>query len=351
MWTLSRSGRASAHWCARSGATQTRRCSPRRDDIQVAIDAWHLAQGGRPIGQAAYQELLRNIGYLVAEPAEVSVATTHVDPEIATVAGPQLVVPVTNARYALNAANARWGSLYDALYGTDAIPRQGDPSPAPGLNKQRVALVIARGRDFLDQAAPLATGSHADAVSYQLSDGRLMVTLSSGAQTALAHEPVFVGYRGDATALSAVLFRHHNLHIELRIDRAHPIGRDDPAGIADVVLEAAVTTIQDCEDSISAVDAADKVVAYRNWLGLMNGTLAETFEKNGKPLTPPAARRPRLSNAPNGGTLSLPGRSLMLIRNVGLHMYTDAVLDADGGEIPEGMLDAVVTSLITACTI
>jgi malate synthase len=316
-----------------------------RDALQAAIDAWHLAHRGRPIGQDAYQEFLHNIGYLVAEPDEVSIATTHVDPEIATIAGPQLVVPVTNARYALNAANARWGSLYDALYGTDAIPREGDAAPGPGLNKRRVAQVIARARKLLDQAVPLLTGSHAEIVSYQFGDGRLTVTLNGGAQTALAHEPAFVGYRGDATALSAILFRHHNLHIELRIDLTHPIGRDDPAGIADLVLEAAVTTIQDCEDSISAVDAADKVVAYRNWLGLMNSTLTETFEKNGKPLTR-RLHTDRVYNAPNGSTLTLPGRSLMLIRNVGLHMYTDAVLDADGAEIPEGILDATVTALI-----
>jgi malate synthase len=325
-----------------------------RDEMQAAIDAWHAARRGGPIDQVAYQAFLREIGYLVPEPEDVAVATENVDPEIASIAGPQLVVPVTNARYALNAANARWGSLYDALYGSDAIPMEADAAPGPGFNKRRAALVVARAKRFLDEAVPLLAGSHVDAVSYQFVDRRLMVTLGSGAQTALAHEAAFVGYRGDATALSVLLFRHHGLHIEVHIDRTHRIGCDDPAGIADVALESAVTTIQDFEDSIAAVDAADKVAAYRNWLGLMTGTLTETFEKGGKPLT----RRlhtdrfytvpdidPEWSDA-GAGTLRVAGRSLMLVRNVGLHMYTDAVRDAEGADIPEGMLDAVVTSLI-----
>ena len=320
-----------------------------RDEMQAAIDAWHLARRGRPIEQAAdwaaYHDFLRGIGYLMPEPERISIDTENVDPEIASIAGPQLVVPVTNARYALNAANARWGSLYDALYGTDAIPLEGDAAPGGGFNKQRAALVVARARKFLDETVPLFSGSHADAVAYQLVGGRLMVTLSSGAHTALAHEAAFVGYRGDASGLSVLLFRHHGLHIEVQIDRTHRIGRDDPAGIADVVLEAAVTTIQDFEDSVAAVDAADKVDAYRNWLGLMTGTLTATFEKGGKPLT----RRldtDHFYTAPGGDTLRVAGRSLMLVRNVGMHMYTDAVRDADGTEIPEGMLDAAVTSLI-----
>jgi malate synthase len=316
-----------------------------RERMQAAIDAWHLGHRGQPIDKAAYHSFLREIGYLLAEPDHVVVATANVDAEIALIAGPQLVVPVTNARYALNAANARWGSLYDALYGTDAIPQDGGAAPGADFNTRRAALVIARAREFLDQAVPLRVGGHAEATSYQLSDGRLTVTLRSGAQTTPADAAAFVGYRGDVTALSAVLFRHHNLHIELRIDRTDRIGHDDPAGIADVVLEAAVTTIQDCEDSISAVDAADKVLAYRNWLGLMKGTLVETFEKSGKPLTR-RLHTDRVYTAPNGARMTLPGRSLMLIRNVGLHMYTDAVLDAEGAQTPEGLLDAAVTALI-----
>ena len=316
----------------------------KRDEMQAAIDAWHVTHRGQAHDPIAYQAFLHDIGYLVAERAAVNVDTANVDPEIATIPGPQLVVPVTNARYALNAANARWGSLYDALYGTDAIPEDDGAARGPGLNPIRVQRVIARVRQFLDQAVPLFSGSHADVASYELSRGRLMATLKNGSHCALAHEPQFVGYRGDVTALSVLLFRHHHLHIELHLDRAHPVGRVDDAGISDVVLESAVTTIQDCEDSIAAVDAADKVAAYRNWLGLMRGTLAETFAKAGKPLTR-RLHTDRTYTAPDGGTLTLPGRSLMLIRNVGLHMYSDAVL-LDGTEVPEGILDAAITALI-----
>ena len=320
----------------------------KRDEMQAAIDAWHVTHRGQTVDPVAYQEFLREIGYLVPEPATVTVDTANVDPEIASIAGPQLVVPVTNARYALNAANARWGSLYDAFYGTDAIPEDADSTgratSGPGLNPIRVKRVVARVREFLDQAVPLFSGSHADVVSYQLTDGRLIAILASGAHTALAHEAQFVGYRGGAAALTTLLFRHHRLHIELHIDHAHPVGKLDQAGISDVVLESAITTIQDCEDSIAAVDAEDKVLAYRNWLGLMRGSLADTFTKNGKPMTR-RLHTDRVYTAPGGGTLTLPGRSLMLIRNVGHHMYTDAVT-LDGAEIPEGMLDAAVTSLI-----
>jgi len=316
-----------------------------RDELQLKIDAWHRHNRGKPVDPAGYQEFLREISYLKPEPPDFAIGTTNVDPEIALIAGPQLVVPVTNPRYALNAANARWGSLYDALYGTDAIPEDGGAKRGGSYNRVRGGRVVAQAREFLDEAAPLRDGSHAGAAGYAVQAGQLVVARTDAGTTSLARPNQLAGWRGEAATPSAVLLRHHNLHIELLIDRANPIGREDAAGIADIVLEAAITTIQDLEDSIAAVDAADKVAAYRNWLGLMKGTLEDTFEKNGR-MTTRRLSPDREYHAPAGGTLMLPGRSLMLVRNVGHHMYTDAVRDGDGAEIPEGMLDAAVTSLI-----
>jgi malate synthase len=317
----------------------------RRDALQAKIDNWYREHRGRPFELGAYKAFLAEIGYLVAEGPAFTVETANVDAEVATVAGPQLVVPISNARYALNAANARWGSLYDALYGTDAIPRDGDAAPGRGYSPERGKRVIAWARRFLDDSVPLASGSHADVRGYAVKDGALAATLGSGATVGLADPKQFCGYRGKADAPEAILLVNHGLHIEVVIDRTHPIGRGDLAGVADVVLEAALTTIMDLEDSIAAVDPADKVAAYRNWLGLNRGTLTDAFEKDGKPVNRRLAAD-RSFTKPDGGTLMLPGRSLMLIRNVG-HLMTDAgVLDRDGQPAPEGVLDAAITALI-----
>ncbi len=316
-----------------------------RETLQAKIDTWHRARGAVAVDADAYQAFLLEIGYLVPEGESFEIATTDVDVEIASLAGPQLVVPVTNARYALNAANARWGSLYDALYGTDILAEDNGATRGGGYNPVRGARVIEFARDFLDQAVPLAAGSHRDARQYGVEGGQLRVVLNDNATTALQAPHQFVGYNGSQTTPQAVLLKNNGLHIEIQIDRGHAIGRDDPAGVKDLLLESAITTIQDCEDSVAAVDASDKVLVYRNWLGLMRGDLQESVRKGGQEFVRKLADD-RTYQTPQGGSLTLPGRSLMLVRNVGLLMYTDAVLDSNGAEIPEGILDAMVTSLI-----
>ncbi len=313
----------------------------KRDDLQAQIDAWHRVHRGQPIDAAAYKDFLTEIGYLVPEGPDFEIDTTHVDPEIASMPGPQLVVPVMNARYALNAANARWGSLYDALYGTDAM---GDLPPAGGYSAERGARVIAWAKKFLDAVAPLAAGSHADATFYRVVGGQLQIDTAQGATT-LANPALFAGHAGDAAAPSAILLRQHSLHVEIHVDRANRIGKADAAGVADVYLEAAITTIMDCEDSVAAVDAEDKAHAYRNWLGLMRGDLVEKVEKGGKAFDR-VMNPDRCYVAPDGRPLALKGRSLMLVRNVGHLMTNPAVLDRDGNEAYEGLLDAMCTVLI-----
>ncbi|MCD2144687.1 malate synthase G [Gordonia paraffinivorans] len=321
-----------------------------RDELQAKIDAWHRDHKGADLtpGTAdfdAYKSFLTEIGYLAEVPADFQITTDNVDREISETAGPQLVVPVLNARFALNAANARWGSLYDALYGTDAIPETDGAEKGSSYNKVRGDKVIAYAKDFLDKAVPLEGGSYTDARGFAVVDGALQVTLDGGATTTLADPSAFVGYRGDASAPSSVLLRHNGLHLDIEIDPSSPIGSTDPAGIKDVVVESAITTIMDFEDSVAAVDADDKVVGYRNWLGLNKGDLAEEVSKNGKTFTR-VLNGDREYTAPDGSTFALHGRSLLFVRNVGHLMTNDAVLDADGNEVPEGILDGLVTSLI-----
>jgi malate synthase len=320
-------------------APKNRALLARRDDLQAKLDDWYR-RNGAPADMAAYKAFLTEIGYLLPEGPDFQVTTANVDPEIAQVAGPQLVVPVMNARYALNAANARWGSLYDALYGTDAIPEQDGAEKGKGYNPVRGARVIAWARNFLDGAVPLASGKWAGVARVSVEGAALTTDLGG-----LRSEAQFKGYRGAKNSPSAVLLVNNGLHIEIAFDRNHLIGKDDKAGISDVIVESALTTIMDCEDSVAAVDAADKVTVYRNWLGLMKGDLAEEIEKGGRIFT----RRlnpDRVYESPGGGSLTLPGRSLMLVRNVGHLMTTPAILDGEGREVPEGMLDAMMTALI-----
>lgn len=333
---------ADAFWAGFAGlladmAPENRALLARREELQAKIDAWHIAHRDLPHDAAAYHAFLREIGYLLPEGPDFRIETAHVDPEIATIPGPQLVVPITNARYALNAANARWASLYDALYGTDAM---GTLPPPGGYDRGHGARVVARVRVFLDEAFPIQGTSHADVRRYHVKDGALMVD-----DQPLLQPEKFAGYRGNPRAPDAVLLRNNGLHVELVFDRAHMIGSRDQAGLADVIVEAAVTAIMDCEDSVACVDGADKVLAYANWLGLMQGDLVAEMEKAGRSLT----RRlnpDRSYLAPDGRAMALKGRALMWIRNVGHLMTTPAILDAGGAEVPEGLMDAMITTLI-----
>jgi malate synthase len=325
-------------------APRNRELLARRTDLQERIDAWHRERRGQAHDHAAYRRFLEEIGYLEPEVEDFTVGTRNVDPEFSTVAGPQLVVPMSNARFALNAANARWGSLYDALYGSDAIPERDGAEMTEAYNPKRGWKVIAKAREVLDQVAPLTAGSHADATGYRIAQRQLAVDTPDG-PVGLADPDRFAGFVGTEDRPETVLLENHGLHVEIEIDPAHPIGKTDQAGVSDVIMEAAVTTIMDCEDSVAAVDADDKVAVYRNWLGLTQGWLTETLEKGGRTVTR-KLKGDRTYTAPDGSKLTLPGRSMMLVRNVGHLMTIDMVLDRDGQEVPEGILDAAFTSLV-----
>ncbi|MEM6302414.1 MAG: malate synthase G [Pseudomonadota bacterium] len=316
----------------------------KRDEIQEKLDQWHSANPGAEFDKESYKAFLEEIGYLLPEPEPFQISTENVDREVAQVAGPQLVVPVMNGRYALNAANARWGSLYDALYGTDVISEDGGAERAGGYNPVRGARVIAWARNFLDANFALSDGSHSDATGYRI-ENRTLVVVSGESSTGLAKPEQLIGYLGEAASPSAVLLRNNGLHVEIQIDPLSPIGQDDKAGVKDLLLESAITTIQDCEDSVAAVDAQDKAVVYGNWLGLMKGDLSESFAKGGKTQTR-TLNADRVYKDLAGSEFSLPGRSLLFVRNVGHLMTNDAILDQEGKEIPEGIMDAFFTALI-----
>ena len=316
-----------------------------RDRLQLEMDAWHQANPGPIADMPAYRAFLEQTGYLVPQPADVTVTTANVDAELAVQAGPQLVVPILNARYALNAANARWGSLYDALYGTDAIPETDGAEKGKGYNPVRGAKVIAFARDLLDQSAPLASGSHKDSTGYSVVGGQLAVTLADGTTTALRDPAGFVGFQGEASAPTSVLLVHNGLHIDIQINRATATGKTDAAGVSDLILESALSTILDLEDSVAVVDAEDKVLAYGNWLGILQGTLTEEVSKGDKVFTR-GLNPDRVYTGANGGEVTLHGRSLMFVRNVGHLMTNPAILYEGGKEIPEGIMDAVVTVTI-----
>ena len=329
-------------------APKNRALLNKRDALQQRIDEWYLSTKGEPVEPNEYEEFLAEIGYLLPEGGDFQATTTNVDPEIAEISGPQLVVPVDNARYALNAANARWGSLYDALYGTNVISDEDGKERGAGYNPVRGAAVIAQAEVFLDEAASLERGKFSEVTEFSLKNvngtNQLVARLNDGSEVGLADSSKFAGFNEKAGELCGVLLRNNGLHIEIQIDRDHPVGKTHPAGVKDVVLESAITTIQDCEDSVSAVDAEDKTQVYSNWNGIMQGTLEATFEKDGQQ-TIRRLNADKTFRTPDGATLTLPGRSLLLIRSVGIHMYTDAVTTADDQEIPEGFLDAMVTSL------
>ncbi|WP_025857001.1 malate synthase G [Pseudomonas sp. CHM02] len=316
----------------------------KRDDFQARIDTWHQTHAGQAHDPVAYKAFLQDIGYLLPEAADFQATTQNVDDEIARMAGPQLVVPVMNARFALNASNARWGSLYDALYGTDAISEADGAEKGQGYNKVRGDKVIAFARAFLDEAAPLSAGSHVDSTGYKIVDGTLIVSLKGGSNSGLRDDAQLIGFQGPAAEPIAILLKHNGLHFEIQIDASTPVGQTDAAGVKDVLVEAALTTIMDCEDSVAAVDADDKVVIYRNWLGLMKGDLAEEVAKGGKTFTR-TMNADRVYTGVNGQDVTLHGRSLLFVRNVGHLMTIDAILDKDGNEVPEGILDGLVTSL------